>query len=95
MWAIDRDSQGLPFDTVQLLGDRSAVKAVLALKRERDLLREALAFYADPLTYAGIAFFADPPCGDFMDDVSEVPWPDGGTNVKPGARARAALEASK
>jgi hypothetical protein len=26
-----------------------------------------------------------------MDDFSEVPWPDGGTNVKPGKRARAAL----
>ena len=51
-------------------------------------LEEALRFYADPETYLGIAFFGDPPCGEFLDDFSE-------TNVqlgsKPGKLARETL----
>ena len=58
---------------------------------ERDTLRAALAFYADPESYFGIGMFPDRPCGKFIEDFSEVPWPDGGTNFKPGKRARAAL----
>lgn len=51
-------------------------------------LEEALAFYADPDTYFAIGFMADPPCGAFVDDASEV---DG--YPRPGKRARTALAA--
>lgn len=47
---------------------------------------EALGFYADPDTYFAVAFLSDPPCGDFMTDISSV---DG--KVEPGNRARRAL----
>lgn len=51
-------------------------------------LRRALAYYANPETYFAIAMIEDPPCGDFLDDVSETHLGD-----KPGKRAREALEA--
>lgn len=54
-------------------------------------LEEALAFYADPDTYCAIGIFPDPPCGEFINDMSEV-HPDYGYNrPMPGARARRAL----
>jgi hypothetical protein len=64
---------------------------------ERETLEETLWFYADPGTYFAIAFFPDPPCGEFMDDFEE-PNPelemwDGIPSPKPGKRARAALSA--
>jgi hypothetical protein len=64
---------------------------------EREALEETLWFYADPGTYFAIAFFPDPPCGEFMDDFEE-PNPelemwDGIPSPKPGKRARAALSA--
>ena len=64
---------------------------------ERETLEETLWFYADPGTYFAIAFFPDPPCGEFMDDFEE-PNPelemwDGIPSPKPGKRARASLSA--
>lgn len=55
-------------------------------------LREALAFYADPETYVGVAFIADPPCGEIITDESDTgePW-----GWRLGKRARAALESKK
>lgn len=49
---------------------------------------KALQFYADPETYFGIAFLADPPCGDFTEDVSETE----DLGMKPGKRARELLD---
>jgi hypothetical protein len=40
--ALDRDSDGRPLDTVHLLGEDAPVRAVVALKAERDELRAAL-----------------------------------------------------
>jgi hypothetical protein len=65
--------------------------AVRALTAEANKLAEALRFYADPMSYFGIGIFPDQPAGEFWDDIDEVPWPNGGTNHKPGKRARAAL----
>ena len=56
---------------------------------ERDGLREALKFYADPATYVAIGFFPDPPCGAFMEDFGETDTQGWGS--RPGERARAAL----
>ena len=70
-----------------------------SIKAERDRLREALEFYADPETYFGVAFMADRPCGDFVEDFEELTGelghPDGGSWEKPGKRARAALGGGK
>ena len=67
------------------------VETVNALEAERDALREALEFYADPNTYFAIGIFPDPPCGEFnedFDDTEELGW-------RPGKRARAALAKGK
>jgi hypothetical protein len=62
-----------------------------ATERER-ILAEALAFYASPETYFGIAMFGDPPHGEFLNDFEKYPYPgDYSIQDKPGARARAAL----
>lgn len=52
-----------------------------------DGLVEALEFYAAPETYFAIGFFADRPCGEFIHDFEETEL-----EVKPGKRARTALE---
>ena len=53
---------------------------------------EALAFYADPDTYAAICYMADSPAGEFMEDFSE----DHGFNQydrpMPGKLARSTLK---
>lgn len=54
-------------------------------------LEEALVFYADPDTYCAISFLPDPPCGEFINDVSEVDADYGYNRPMPGARARRAL----
>src|SRR5690606_35376798 len=53
-------------------------------------MREALEFYADPDTYVAIAFFADSPSGEFMDDFSEDHGGDYNRPM-PGKAARQAL----
>lgn len=53
-------------------------------------LARALAFYANPDTYHAIGMLPDPPCGEFMDDFSPVPWSDY-NRWMPGKRARLAL----
>lgn len=65
------------------------------LEAERDRLREALSFYASPDTYAAIAVFPDPPCGDFMEDFSEDEFTEGYGRPMPGATARRALKESE
>jgi hypothetical protein len=54
-------------------------------------LEETLAFYADAETYHAIAFLADPPCGEFMDDFSDDHGDDYDRPM-PGRRARSTLE---
>lgn len=70
-----------------------AAKEIQALETERDALREALAFYADPDTYCAVAVFADPPCGGFAYDVSDVDHPEYENAY--GAKARTALQETK
>ena len=50
----------------------------------------ALNFYANPGTYHAIAFWFDPPCGEFQDDFSDHD-DDFYDRPMPGERARAAL----
>jgi len=64
---------------------------------EINRLRTALAYYADPMTYFGIAMIGDAPHGDFFNDFEEWPeWPGctGAVKDKPGKRAREALAAT-
>jgi hypothetical protein len=56
---------------------------------EAEKLREALEFYADPDSYAAIAFLFDPPCGGFAEDF-DAPH-DNYERPMPGSTARAAL----
>ena len=58
-----------------------------SLTAEHARLREALEFYADPMTYFAIAFIPDGDCGELVDDFEDVGLP----SPKPGKRARAAL----
>lgn len=58
------------------------------------IMEEALAFYADPATYHAIAFMADPPCGQFMDDFSNDHG-DEYDRPMPGHLARQALEGTE
>lgn len=60
---------------------------IAGLWAEREALREALGFYANPETYFAIGMFPDPPCGAFMEDFSETD----DLGLKPGKLARAAL----
>ena len=71
-------------------GQPPSADEVLAEEVER--LRAALEFYADPETYFGIAFLADPPCGGFAEDFSDDHGDDTLPGPRPGARARRALE---
>ena len=64
-------------------------KQVQTLRDERDRLREALEFYADPGTYHACSFIFDPPTGGFDDDFDE--GHDGYDRPMPGKCARAAL----
>lgn len=54
-------------------------------------LIDALEFYADPETYHALAIWADPPCGDFMEDFSEDHGDPFYNRPMPGKTARAAL----
>jgi hypothetical protein len=51
-------------------------------------LIEALKFYADPENYMAIAFFPDPPCGEFISDFSQTE-----IGLRPGKKAREVLNA--
>jgi hypothetical protein len=73
-------------------GQASDQRAALAAEVGR--LRAALEFYADPDTYFAIGIFADPPCGEFIDDFSEHGHPEyPAGDMRPGKRAREALTA--
>lgn len=63
---------------------------------ERDTLRAALEFYADPETYHAVGFWLDPPCGEFQDDFGDFDEHrhPGYERPMPGKRARQALEGS-
>jgi hypothetical protein len=54
-------------------------------------LRKVLEFYADPANYFGIGFFADPPCGTFMQDFSDDHGDEEVPGFRPGKLARKAL----
>ena len=69
------------------------VETILPLiDAENQRLREALAFYADPDTYFAIAFWPDPPCGDFIEDFSEDHGDPFYNRAMPGRTARDALQ---
>ena len=69
--------------------------AVADLNAEVERLTEALYFYADPDTYFAIAFWFDPPCGDFQDDFSEDHGNSFYNRAMPGKLARAVLRGEK
>lgn len=48
---------------------------------------DTLGFYGDPETYFAIGFFADPPCGGFMEDFRDTE----GMGRKPGNKAELML----
>lgn len=69
----------------------AAISYADATPREK-LLADALAYYADPMTYFGIAMIGDAPHGDFLEDFEKYPFPgDYSIQDKPGRRAREAL----
>lgn len=75
----------------------NSCKACESLKKELEKTRQILYFYANPYTYFAVAFFPDPPCGDFMKDFSKIPshWDEFGQmsdSYKPGKKARKFLE---
>jgi hypothetical protein len=88
-------------DIDALLEDHDVLLAEnVALRKVAEVAIEALEFYADGETYLAIGFFPDPPCGEFMDDFSDVHdteycvMPDiDDVDMRPGKRARAALDA--
>jgi len=63
---------------LEKLSDRDVIKE----------LREALCFYADPESYFAIGFLPDSPCGEFIEDFSEVEEAYIGKTVRPGKLAR-------
>lgn len=72
----------------------AALVALGNLEAQLERAREALEYYAEPMTYFGIAMIGDAPHGDFFEDFEE--WPDWGESArmvkdKPGKRARTAL----
>ncbi len=68
-------------------------QGIARLEAENKRLREALEFYADPLTYHAIGFMPDRPCGDFIEDFEDVEdMPYGLDPYRPGKCARAALD---
>lgn len=56
-------------------------------QKQIDILREALEFYASPENYEGIIINGDLPCGEFINDHSNI-----GFGSSYGARARASLD---
>lgn len=72
-------------------GWRDAAAEIATLQVAVNRLTAALEFYANPDSYVGVAVLADPPAGEFADDFSEVET-EWGTEVRPGKRARQALE---
>jgi hypothetical protein len=67
-------------------GSGNAKDAATYLQKRLLRTEEALDFYGDPETYYAVAVIPDPPCGDFVNDFSEV---DG--VLRPGKRAREVL----
>lgn len=84
-------------DRVAVLGEiREMASTIASLRlesdrkgREIERLREALEFYANPLTYFAIGFICDSDPGEFINDFDN---PDPRLGEKPGKLARAALE---
>ena len=71
---------------------RSIEKTIERLEKDREILLEALAFYASWETYFAISIMGDPPWGPFIDDFSEVDNEFGFNTWRPGRRAREAAD---
>lgn len=84
--AMRRMDPALNFDETAALLDKAADR-ISDLTRELEEARDVIEFYANPETYFAVSFIGDPPCGEFVEDISEthLGW-------KPGRRARAFLE---
>lgn len=82
--------RSLDTEIARALKDRAEKAEARAAK-----LQEALEFYADPDIYFAIGFFPDPPCGEFIEDISNISGlPDDHQYAvfKPGKRARDILD---
>jgi hypothetical protein len=86
-WAASSDNRpvmldGQPARSADIDMRRRAKSAEALL----DKAAAALEFYGDPDTYLAIGFMVDPPCGEFINDVSDIDdYP------RPGKLARAVL----
>ena len=89
------DSLGLEEDHFTSTCLESYAEEKWKAEAERDRLREALSFYADPDTYFAIGFFPDRPCGELMDDFGTAVDEHGFERTVPGKRARALLNETK
>jgi len=73
-------------------GPRAAT-ALRALLSEREVMRGALEFYANPETYHACGFMFDPPTGGFDEDFSDDHGHEDYPRAMPGKAARQALSA--
>lgn len=74
-------------DEIERLRRRNFEAEIAGLRADKAELLAGLEFYADPENYHAIAFFSDPPHGEFMNDFSETDWSDYDRPM-PGKRAR-------
>lgn len=77
--------EGSSEETRERYRRRASVEST-KLKAKLAAAIEALRFYGDPDTYVAVAMIADPPCGEFIEDFSEIDGVE-----RPGKRARATL----
>lgn len=95
LWCEDNTfdcDEGVPatkYIRADLVGTLSSENARLTDRVK--VLEAALEFYADPQTYHAVAFMADPPCGDFIDDFSEDHGDEFYERPMPGKLARTTL----
>lgn len=74
-------------------GRRAWSDAVGAILAEREVMRGALEFYANPETYHACGFLFDPPTGGFDEDFSDDHGHEDYPRATPGKTARQALSA--
>jgi hypothetical protein len=90
-WCPDLGGIDEPETLITIRRLEHAARFMRAQERAITELHAALEFYASPDTWYAVLLFADPPCGEIANDYSMIE--EEGCE-RPGARARAALEAS-
>ena len=96
VWLDDAQEEALNFGDLDRFIPEDT-RRIQELEQRIKIYRNALDFYANPDNYHALMILADPPCGDFIRDVSmaddwtEFPY----AREMPGKLAREALEAGK